>query len=387
MVQNCHSIDDLRSLAKRRLPAPVFGFLDGGAETEGTMRRNIAAFDDWPLLPRCLADVTTVSTRTRVLGQDVDWPIICSPTGASRVFHPDGELAVARAAGRAGVTYGLSSGSTFSLEAVAAASEGPKLFQLYISRNREVSRGLVRRAKAAGYGALCLTVDASVLGKRERDLRSGFNMPLRLKPRSIASFALHPRWALGQLAAGPFQLANFLDAPGRRNGFAVSAKRFGDSLDTSIGWDDVREFATLWDGPFAIKGIMSPQDARQAADAGATAIIVSNHGGRQLDGAAAAIDALPAIVDAVGHRVDVILDSGIRRGVHILKALALGAKACMVGRPYLYGLAAGGEAGAHRAIDLLQTELVTAMRLSGCRDVTEAGRDLLAPPRRIARSA
>ncbi|MDD5176691.1 MAG: alpha-hydroxy acid oxidase [Sterolibacterium sp.] len=345
------------------MPGPIFEYLDGSAETENTAQRNTSAFDDEKLIPKCLVDVTSVSTSTRILGQELAWPVFCAPTGGSRFFHPDGELAVARAAAKSGTLYSLSTMSTYSLEDVAAVSSSPKMFQLYIFKDREVTRELIERCKRSRYTALCITVDCAVAGKRERDLRSGFAAPLRLSASFIGSFSLHPGWLLGQAAKGKLSMANFANSGA--SSFVAAAKL----LNPSLVWKDVREMIELWGGPFAIKGILSTDDARRAVDIGATAVIVSNHGGRQLDGAAASIEVLPKIAKAVGDQVDVILDGGIRRGSHVLKALARGAKACSIGRPYLFGLSAGGEAGVTKALEILRTELIRAMQLSGCTDV------------------
>ncbi len=346
----------------------MFDWLDGAAETETTAQNNIAAFDAEKLVPRCLVDVSSVNTSARILGQELKWPVFCSPTGASRFFHPEGELAVARAAAQAGTLYGLTVMSSFSLEEVAAASAGPKLFQLYVFKDREVTRELIRRCKRAGYAALCLTVDTPVPGRRERDLRSGLGIPPRLSTRLAASFARHPRWVLSQARRGPLAMPNVAERT-QSTSIVAHSRFFGEQLDPSVSWRDVREMVDLWGGPFALKGVMAAEDARRAADVGVSAVIVSNHGGRQLDGAAAPIEVLPAIAQAVADRIEVILDGGIRRGVHVLKALARGAKACSIGRPYLFGLSAGGEAGVSKALDILRMELITAMKLSGCTDV------------------
>jgi L-lactate dehydrogenase (cytochrome) len=369
--ESCHSILDLRALAQRRLPDPVFQFLDGAAETETTAQRNTAAFDEEKLVPRCLVDVASVRTATRVLGQEVAWPVLCSPTGASRLFHCEGELAVARAAAATGTLYCLSTGSTYALEAVAAASAGPKAFQLYIYRDREITWELIERCRRAKYPALCVTVDVPVIGKRERDLRSGFGMQPRWSFQSLLAFARHPGWAIRRVGGRALTLANFTDRPG---GGQISSR---GQLDPAVTWQDLRQIADLWKGPLALKGVMSADDARSAADAGVSAVIVSNHGGRQLDGAAAPIEVLPEIVRAVGDRVEVILDGGVRRGVHVLKALARGAKACSIGRPYLYGLSAGGEAGVAKALQILRSELVLAMQLAGCAGLDSIDETLL----------
>lgn len=375
-LDECHNILDLRELARRRLPPPMFHWLDGAAETEATAARNIAAFDDLQLIPRCLVDVTSVNTSVRVLGQELKWPVFCSPTGASRFFHPEGEIAVARAAAESGTLYGLSVMSTFSLEAVAAATAGPKLFQLYLFKDRDVTRELILRCKQSGYGAMCLTVDTAVPGRRERDLRTGLGVPPKLSMNLIRGFARHPAWVLRQMRKGPLSMPNVAARVGS-NDVAVQSRFFGEQLDSSVAWKDVREMIELWGGPFALKGVMHADDARRAIDVGASAVIVSNHGGRQLDGAAAPIDVVQVIADAAQDRLEVILDGGVRRGVHVLKALARGAKACSIGRPYLFGLSAGGEEGVAKALQMLKTELVRAMQLSGCTDVRNVDTNLV----------
>jgi L-lactate dehydrogenase (cytochrome) len=375
-LDGCHSIADLRELASRRLPAPIFHYLEGGAEGETTVHRNTGAFDAEQLIPRCLVDVSYVNTTTRVLGQELQWPLICSPTGASRLYHAEGELAVARATAVAGTLYGLSVASTHSLEAVAAASNGAKMFQVLAFKDRELTRELIERCKRAQYAALCLTVDAAVRGKRERELRAGNGVVVRPSLSSLAGLVLRPRWFFGQARKGPLSMSHF---SGRTPADTLLAhgRYLSEQLDPSVSWQEVRAMIDLWGGPFAIKGIMSVDDARRAADIGATAVIVSNHGGRQLDGAAAPIEVLPEIARAVGDRIEVILDGGIRRGVHVLKALALGAKACAIGRPYLYGLSAGGEQGVAKALGILKAELIGAMQLSGCSDVRNIDEQLV----------
>jgi L-lactate dehydrogenase (cytochrome) len=367
-LDDCHSILDLRALARRRLPGPVFQYLDGGAETELTSKRNTIDFDAVRLVPRCLVDVSSVKTATRILGQQIEWPVFCSSTGASRLYHPEGELAVARAAAKAGTFYGLAVAATHPLEDVARASQGPKLFQLLPFRDRDLTRELIERCRKAGYQALCLTVDAPVRGKRERELRSGMGVPLRFSLHTLASFVAHPGWFLRQTRKGLLSMPNIANHAGSKS-FAAHGAYLTQQIDASVSWDYVREMIDLWRGPFALKGVLAVDDARRAADVGATAVIVSNHGGRQLDGAPSPIEALPKIARAVGERIEVILDGGVRRGVHVLKALACGAKACSIGRPYLFGLSAGGERGVQKCLDILRTELIRAMTLSGCTDV------------------
>lgn len=369
-LSDCLSILDLRELAARKLPAALFNYMDGAAETEVTASRNTRAFDEVCLVPRCLVDVTAVKTSRQLLGQEVAWPVMCSPSGASRFYHPKGECAVAGAAAATGTLYGLSVMATHPLETIASVSSGPKVFQVLLFKDRDLTWDLTSRAAKAGYAALCLTVDANVRGKRERELRTGLGLPLRLSAQTLMSLARRPSWVLGQIRGGPLTLAHLADRAGSGS-FAAQSHYAAAQLDAGVTWRDASDLRDRWKGAFAIKGIMSVDDARRAIDAGATAIIVSNHGGRQLDGAAAPIQVLPEVARAVGERAEVILDGGIRRGTHILKALALGATACAIGRAPLYGLAAGGEAGVKRALELLRTELVTAMQLSGCTDVTK----------------
>ena len=345
----------------------MFHFLDGGSETEATLRRNTDAFDRIPLVSRCFVDVSNVVTRTRLLGQEINCPLICSPTGGSRFFHPLGELAVARAAARAGILYCVSAGSTYSLEDIAAANPAPKVFLLFPFKNRDVMWGLLERSRQAGYTALCLMADVPAVGKRERDLRTGFATWARPSLARTLHCALHPNWAFGQIQAGRITFPNF----------SSQADTALPEIDAAMSWREIRAIADRWGGPFAIKGIMRADDARRAADAGATAILVSNHGGRQLDGAAAPIEVLPEIVTAVKDRLEIILDGGVRRGTHVLKALACGATACSTGRSYLYGLGAAGEEGAFRALDILREEFELAMKLTGCATLQDVDETLI----------
>lgn len=371
-----HSIEDLRAMARRRLPQPIFDYMDGGAEDELTLRRNSQAFDEIQLLPRCLVDVSCVDTKTTLLGREISFPLICAPTGASRLYHPAGECAVARAAAEAGVFYSLSTMATTSLEALAQAAKGPRMFQLYAFKDKGLTRDLIARCKAAGYDALCLTVDSAARGKRERELKSGMGVPMKLSPASLFQLALKPGWLAGQARSGKLSIANIAAYAGTDD-LTAQTTFIGRQLASALSWDEVGEIIEAWKGHFAIKGVLAPQDARRAAEAGANAIFISNHGGRQLDGAPAPLDVLPAIADMVGERVDLILDGGVRRGSHILKALARGARACSVGRPYLYGLAAAGEAGAAKALSILRDEFMLAMQLTGCPSLAAVSADLL----------
>ncbi|MGI9479755.1 MAG: alpha-hydroxy acid oxidase [Hyphomicrobiaceae bacterium] len=366
-IERCFNLDDFRLLARRRLPAPIFHFMDGGADDETTLRGNVTAFDACQLVPSILNDINDLDISTTVLGEKVDWPVILAPTGISRLFHHEGERAVARAAAKSGTVYCLSTMSNVSIEEIGGLTSGPKCFQVYIHRDRGLTREFVERSKAAGYTSLCLTVDTLVAGNRERDLKTGMIMPPKLTMQSLASFAMHWRWAYNYLTSEKFELANLANNQRAGSEKLISVIDYVNSqFDPSITWADAEAVVAQWDGPFAFKGIMTAADAKRAVDIGATAILVSNHGGRQLDGAPSPFEVLADIADAVGDKADIILDGGIRRGSHVLKALAMGADACSIGRGYLYPLAAGGEAGVTRALDRLRAEIERDMILMGC---------------------
>ncbi len=374
----CYNLDDLRRKARRRLPRPIFDFLEGGADDEWTVRRNLSAYGRYPLTTRTLVDVSAIDTRTRVLGQDLDWPVVVAPTGASQLFHHQAEPAVARAAAASGSLYALSTMSNTSLEDVAAASGGPRAFQLYVFRDRSRVESLVDRCRAAGYTSLILTVDTPLSGNRERDRVNGMSIPPRWNARNLMQFASRPAWSWHALRTCDYALANFGDiGAGETNALGLALDYVNRQFDRSVTWEDARWLADLWDGPFAVKGILSAADARRAADIGATAVWLSNHGGRQLDGVTPAVDCVPAVRAAVGDSVEIIVDGGIRRGTQILKALALGANACALGRTCLYGLAAGGEAGVAHALSLLRAELERAMALAGSPAIDRIGPQLL----------
>jgi L-lactate dehydrogenase (cytochrome) len=313
-----------------------------------------------------------------VLGQDIAWPVFCSPTGMNRLFHHDGERAVCRAADNANTMYSLSTVATVSIEEIGALTTGPKCFQIYIHKDRGLSYDFIERCKAAKFSALCLTVDTLVAGNRERDLVSGMSIPPRFTLKSLLSFMLHPQWSLHYLASEKFQLANVAKHIEAGTGKLTSVIEYiNQQFDYTITWKDAEQAIQAWGGPFAIKGIMSVEDAHRAVEVGASAIMISNHGGRQLDGSTAPFDQLPAIVDAVGDKIEVILDGGVRRGTHVLKALAMGAKACMIGRGYLYALAAGGQPGVERALRRLRHEVKRDMILMGCSTIAELNRSKL----------
>ena len=378
-LADCHNSDDFRKLAKQRLPYPVFHYIDGGADDEVTKRRNTAAFDDCDLIPNVLAGVSEIDLGVTLMGRRMEMPLFLSPTALQRLFHWQGERAVARAAEKFGIFFGISSLATVSIEEIAALTSGPKMFQLYVHKDQGLNASLIERCKAAKFDALTLTVDTIVSGNRERCLRTGFTSPPKLTPSSAISFATHPQWTLNYLIREKFELPNLSGhvAEGSKTALSV-ADYFNTMLDQTLDWAAAERIARAWGGHFCLKGIMSVDDARHAADIGATAIMVSNHGGRQLDGSRAPFDQLAAIVDAVGDRLDVICDGGVRRGTHVLKALSVGAKACSGGRLYLYALAAGGQAGVERALSRLRGEIERDMRLMGVANVAGLTRANLA---------
>ena len=369
------NIDDLRRLAMRRLPRAVFDFADGGAEDEWTLRANRLDFSKLVFRPRVLVDVSRRDQTTTILGQTVSSPLIVAPTGLAGMLYARGEIAAARAAAKRNVIFTLSTLGACSIEEVAEASSGPLWFQLYVMKDRDVTRKLVERAQRAGYKALCLTVDLPVLGQRERDLRNGATIPPKITVRNVVDVLKRPNWLRGVWFGPRITFQNFVGSSAALSDSAGTLWQYVNSLnDPSVDWDDLAWFRSLWRGPLAIKGIMTGDDARRAVAAGVEAIVVSNHGGRQLDSLPSAIEALPEIADAVGDRAEVILDGGIRRGTDVVKALALGARACMVGRPMLYGLGAAGQAGVERSIEILQNEIDRTLALLGRPTVTDVDR-------------
>lgn len=369
-LSRCFDVEDFRKAARRALPAPVFNYLDGGADEEWSLRNNTNAFDRYELVPEYLRDISAIDTQASILGAKVSSPVILSPTGMSRLFHHEKEIAVAKAAGDAGLFYSLSTMGTTTIEDVAVSAPGPKMFQIYVHRDRGLTSELIARCKAAKYDALCLTVDAAVAGNRERDLRSGFTMPPRLTAKSLASFAAHPGWTLNLLRNPEFGLVNVRTAGNVVGASTLSVIDYiNTQFDRTVTWDDAARVIAEWGGPFAMKGLQSPEDAKRAASIGATCIMISNHGGRQLDGAPAPVDCVRPMRDAIGGALELIVDGGVRRGTHVLKALALGADAVSFGRPYLYALAAGGEAGVKRFLAIFLEELRRGLALIGCKSV------------------
>lgn len=365
-LNSCNNVEDMRQLAKQRLPGPIFHYIDGAADDEVTYRRNTTAFEECSLIPNVLVDVETIDMSVTVMGRKLAMPIFCSPTALQRLFHHDGERAVARAAEKYGTMFAVSSLGTVGVEEIGALIETPKMFQLYFHKDRGLTNDMIECAKEAKFDVLALTVDANTGGNRERDLRTGFTSPPRLTLRSMASFALHPRWALNYFTHEKFELPQLKDhiREGSNTAIAVG-DYFSTMLDQSMNWDDAEAVRKIWGGEFCLKGVMSVADAQRAVDIGATAIMVSNHGGRQLDGSSTPFEQISDIVDAVGDKLDVICDGGIRRGTHVLKAIAAGAKACSGGRMYLYALAAAGQPGVEKALGNLQMEIERDMKLMG----------------------
>jgi len=373
------SVADLRGAAQRRLPAAVFDYIEGGAEGEVTLRRNVAAFADTTFVPRVLRDVSDVDPSTTLVGRPLPLPLVLAPTGFTRIAHPEGELAVARAAARAGIPYTLSTLGTSSIEDVASAG-GRRWFQVYVWRDRGLVEEMIARARAASYEAIVLTVDTAVLGRRERDVRRGLTLPPAIGLETLVDGVRHPRWTWGLLRSEPIRFAN---VTGRHVGDGATPVRLADyvssQFDSALSWRDLDWLRAAWDGPIVLKGIQSVADARIAATEGVDVVAVSNHGGRQLDRSPAVLDLVADVRDAVGDAVELLCDGGVRRGSDIVAALALGATACMIGRAYLYGLAAGGEAGVDHVLDLLDRDVRRTLALLGCPAAVELSREDIRP--------
>ena len=371
-INNCHNFKDFRNLAKSRLPSPIFHYIDGAADDEVTYRRNTEAYDQCDLVPNVLTGIEKVDMSTTVMGQKLDLPIYCAPTALQRLFHPDGEIGVGKAAEKFGTMFGVSSLGTASIEEIANLISTPKLFQLYVHKDQGLNDYLIDQCKEHNFDTMAVTVDSSVGGNRERDLYTGFTIPLNLSLKSIISFATHPAWAFNYFTKPKWELSNLNKHVTEGTNLMTSiGDYFTKMLDNSLSWKKIEEINKKWGKPFAIKGIMSVEDAKKAVDVGAAAIMISNHGGRQLDGSRSPFDQLEEVVNAVGDKIDVICEGGIRRGTHILKALSLGAKACSGGRMYLYALAAGGQKGVEKALGNLKKEIERDMILMGVSNISE----------------
>jgi L-lactate dehydrogenase (cytochrome) len=373
-LRDCHNFHDFRELARRRLPGPIFDYIAGGADDEATLRQNTASFERCDLVPNVLRGVETLDLSVSVMGQKLAMPVYCSPTALQRLFHHDGERAVAAAAAKFGTMFGVSSLGTVSLEELRKAYDTPQVYQFYFHKDRALNHAMMQRAKQAGVNVMMLTVDSITGGNRERDLRTGFSIPFRLTLGGMFQFAIKPMWAINYLTHEKFkmpQLDEFVDMSG---GAMSIGRYFTEMLDPAMRWNDVAEMVRLWNGQFCLKGVMSVAAAKRAVEIGCTGIILSNHGGRQLDGSRSAFDQLAEVVDAVGDRIDVMMDGGVQRGTHVLKALSLGAKAVGVGRYYLFPLAAAGQPGVERALSLMRTEIERDMKLMGCASIGQLSR-------------
>ncbi len=371
-INDCYNFNDFRKLAKKNLPAPIFHYIDGGSDDETTLRRNTEAFLKCDLVPNILASVGEPDMSTTVFGQKINIPLFLSPVAMQRLFHHDGDKASSRAAEKFGTFYSMSTMSTSSIEEIANISGGPKMFQIYIHKIKGLTDNLIDRCKSSGFKAMCLTVDTVTAGNRERDHRWGFTTPPKLTLKSILGFMKRPKWAFNYLRHEKFQLANVVNFTKKGSSISKGVMEYiNEQYDPAMSWKDAEYCIKRWGGPFAIKGVMSVEDAKRAVDIGASAIMLSNHGGRQLDGSRSPFDQLPAIADAVGGKLEIILDGGIRRGSHVLKALSLGATACSFGKGFLFALSAGGQKGVEAILQRMHDEIRRDMILLGVKNVKE----------------
>ena len=376
-LKDCHNFKDFRRLAQKRLPSPIFDYIDGAADDEATYARNAASFGEVDLIPNVLRGVKDVDLSVTVMGQKLALPVYCSPTALQRLFHHEGERATAAAAAKFGTMFGVSSLGTVSLEELRKKHSNPQVYQFYFHKDRGLNRAMMQRAKEAGVEVMMLTVDSITGGNRERDKRTGFSIPFRLNARGLSQFVMKPAWGLNYVTHEKFTLPQLDEHVKMGSGTASIGQYFTEMLDPAMNWDDVAEMVDLWGGPFCLKGVMAAEDAVRAAEIGCAGIVISNHGGRQLDGSRSPFDQLDEIVQAAGDRLDVMLDSGVTRGSHVLKALSLGAKAVGLGRYYLFPLAAAGQPGVERALGLMQDELIRDMRLMGRTRIDQLSRDNL----------
>ena len=371
-INDCYNFEDFRKLAKKKLPSPIFNYIDGGADDEITLKRNSEAFEDCDLVPNILNNVGEPDLSTTIFGKKIDMPIFLSPTAMQRLYHHDGDKASARAAEKFGTFYSMSSMANTTMEEISNVSSGPKLFQLYVHKDKSITDDLIERSKRSGFDAMCLTVDTLVAGNRERDHRTGFTTPPKLTFQSLFSFAIHPQWVFNYLTHPKFELSNVSKKTDKGTNIAKSVIDYvNEQYDPTMNWKDAEYIVKKWDGPFALKGVMSVEDAKRAIDIGCTAIMISNHGGRQLDGSRSPFDQLKAISDAVGDKLEIILDGGVRRGTHVIKALSAGATACSFGKAFLFSLGAGGQQGVEGLLENMQKEIRRNMILMGCKRVKD----------------
>ena len=371
-LQSCYNFDDFRKLAKKKLPSPIFHYIDGGADDEITLERNTKSFDECDLVPNILANVGKPDISTTIFGKKIEMPIFLSPCAMQRLYHHDGDKASARAADKFGTFYSMSTMANNTIEEISNISGGPKLFQLYVHKDQSITDDLIDRCRRSGFDGMCLTVDTVVAGNRERDHRWGFTTPPKLTLKSLMSFASHPKWAFNYLTHEKFQLANVSHWTKKGSSIAKGVMEYiNEQYDPAMSWKDAEYVVKRWGGPFALKGVMSVEDAKRAVEIGASAIMLSNHGGRQLDGSRSPFDQLPAIADAVGGKIEIILDGGVRRGTHVLKALSLGATACSFGKGFLFALGAGGQKGVEQILKRMRDEIRRDMILLGCKSIKE----------------
>ena len=371
-LNDCYNFEDFRRLAKKNLPAPIFHYIDGGSDDEVTLKRNTESFLKCDLVPNILAGVGEPDLSTTVFGQKIDMPLFLSPVAMQRLFHHEGDKASARAAEKFGTFYSMSTMATSSIEEISNISGGPKMFQIYIHKLKGLTDNLIDRCKSSGFKSMCLTVDTVTAGNRERDHHWGFTTPPKLTLKSILSFMKRPSWTFNYLTHEKFQMTNVKDFTKKGTSIAKGVMEYiNEQYDPAMSWKDAEYCIKRWGGPFAIKGLMSVEDAKRAVDIGASAILLSNHGGRQLDGSRSPFDQLPAIKDAIGDKIEIILDGGIRRGTHVIKALSLGATACSFGKGFLFGLGAGGQAGVEQVLKRMRDELRRDMILLGCKSIKE----------------
>ena len=370
-LKNCYNFQDFRTLAKQRLPSPIYNYIDGGADVEVTLRKNTKSFERCDLLPSVLQGITEVDTSVTVMNQKLDLPIYLSPTALQRLFHHEGERAVAAAASKYGTMFGVSSLGTVSLEEIRKKHDTPQIYQFYFHRDRGLNAAMMSRAKKIGVEVMMLTVDSITGGNRERDLRTGFTIPFHLTLGGIIQFLIKPKWGINYVSTERFSLPQLEDHIDMNASANSISGYFTEMLDPTMQWDDIAKMVQDWSGEFCLKGVMTVEDAKRAVQIGCTGTVLSNHGGRQLDGSRTPFDQLKEVVDAVGDEIDVMMDGGVQRGTHVLKALSLGAKAVGIGRGYLYALAAGGQPAVERAVGLLRNEIVRDMKLLGVSRIAE----------------
>ena len=378
-LKDSYNFEDFRKIAKKKLPAPIFHYIDGGSDDEVTLKRNTDSFSKCDLVPNILASVGEPNLSTNVLGTKIDMPLFLSPVAMQRLFHHDGDKASARAAEKFGTFYSMSTMATSSIEEIANKAGGPKMFQIYIHKTQGLTDNLIDRCKSSGFNAMCLTVDTIVAGNRERDHKWGFTTPPKLTFKSLMSFATHPMWTMNYLTHEKFQLPNVSNFVKKSSSIAKGVMEYiNEQYDPAMSWKDAEYCIKRWGGPFALKGVMSVEDAKRAIDIGASAIMLSNHGGRQLDGSRAPFDQLEKIVDAVGGKVEIIVDGGVKRGTHVLKALSLGATACSFGKGFLFALSAGGQKGVEIMLQRMKEELRRDMILLGKKNIGELSKENIA---------